>query len=259
MTNTETVKQLRNKLGAYLSTPVEIGSGKLSTQQNLPATSLSQGGLDGRFELKKNGTIVSIDGITDRVKFGKIIRNNQAYYGIEALDENGDILFNEEKIRIQYQFSSVMSVPNVNWQEVLGWMTYDTTAGAERNQCVRLDFVKPSSFTITEATIYYRMQDYLGFGSTERLQDVDIYLNPTKTLVQPASNFDYYRFSGGSQIASNIDPTSDEYTGSESFTTVEIANINNGMNYLVAQKSSSSTAQSGFCVLDLVLTGYLQP
>ncbi len=90
MTSTETVKQLRNKLGAYLSTPVEIESGKLSTQQNLPATSLSQGGLTRRIVIGAGGSIVilrrdqteavildengfrSNDGTNNRVKIGDI-------------------------------------------------------------------------------------------------------------------------------------------------------------------------------------------
>ena len=68
----KTVKQLREELGAYLTKPLEIGSGSMSTQQNINATSLTTGGLEGQFLIKQNGEIVQNDGTNDRVLIGKI-------------------------------------------------------------------------------------------------------------------------------------------------------------------------------------------
>ena len=68
----KTVKQLRKDLGAYLTKPMMIGSGEISTQQNVNATSLSTGGLDGQFLIKQNGEIIVDDGTNERVLIGKI-------------------------------------------------------------------------------------------------------------------------------------------------------------------------------------------
>ncbi len=52
-----TEQQVREQLGAYLTKPLEITSGTLSTQQTLSATSLSTGGLSGSFIIKNQGNI----------------------------------------------------------------------------------------------------------------------------------------------------------------------------------------------------------
>jgi hypothetical protein len=62
MTNLETnMTNLRDTLNEYLEKPLELDSGVLSTQVNLTATSLSSGGLSGRFLIKDSGEIVVID------------------------------------------------------------------------------------------------------------------------------------------------------------------------------------------------------
>ena len=57
MALTITEQQVREQLGAYLTKPLEITSGTLSTQQTLSATSLSMGGLSGSFIIKDQGNI----------------------------------------------------------------------------------------------------------------------------------------------------------------------------------------------------------
>ena len=52
-----TEEQVREQLGAYLTKPLEMTSGTLSTQQTLSATSLSTGGLSGTFIIKNQGNI----------------------------------------------------------------------------------------------------------------------------------------------------------------------------------------------------------
>lgn len=69
---TKSISDLRKKLGAYLTKPMEIGVGNMGTQQNVNATSLSTGGLDGQFLIKQNGEIMVNDGSNDRVLIGKI-------------------------------------------------------------------------------------------------------------------------------------------------------------------------------------------
>ena len=57
MALTITEQEVREQLGAYLTKPLEVTSGTLSTQQTLSATSLSTGGLSGSFIIKNQGNI----------------------------------------------------------------------------------------------------------------------------------------------------------------------------------------------------------
>lgn len=57
----KTIKELRNELGAYLTKPIEVSSGEMSTQQNFSATTLSTGGLSGSFIIKDQGNISIYD------------------------------------------------------------------------------------------------------------------------------------------------------------------------------------------------------
>lgn len=68
----DTIKDLRNELGAYLTKPLQISSGDISTQQNLVATSLTTGGLAGEFLIKEHGKIVVWDGNNNRVLIGEL-------------------------------------------------------------------------------------------------------------------------------------------------------------------------------------------
>lgn len=56
-----TEEQVREQLGAYLTKPLEMTSGTLSTQQTMSATSLSTGGLSGSFIIKNQGNISIYD------------------------------------------------------------------------------------------------------------------------------------------------------------------------------------------------------
>lgn len=67
-----TAEQVRQQLGAYLTRPLEITSGSLSTQQVVPATAISQGGLTGQLLINQNGKIVVNDGTNNRVLIGEI-------------------------------------------------------------------------------------------------------------------------------------------------------------------------------------------
>jgi hypothetical protein len=57
----KSIKELRNELGAYLTKPIEVSSGDMSTQATLTATSLSTGGLSGSFIIKDQGNISIYD------------------------------------------------------------------------------------------------------------------------------------------------------------------------------------------------------
>jgi len=56
-----TAEQIRQQLGAYLTKPLEVGSGVMSTQQTLSSTALSTGGLSGSFIIKNQGDISLYD------------------------------------------------------------------------------------------------------------------------------------------------------------------------------------------------------
>ena len=57
MALTVTEQQVREQLGAFLTKPLEMTSGTLSTQQTMSATSLSTGGLSGAFIIRNEGYI----------------------------------------------------------------------------------------------------------------------------------------------------------------------------------------------------------
>jgi hypothetical protein len=57
----KSISDLRKELGAYLTKPMEVGTGSMSTQQVVNATSLSTGGLSGSFIIKDQGNIVIYD------------------------------------------------------------------------------------------------------------------------------------------------------------------------------------------------------
>ena len=57
MALTISAEEVRKELGAYLTKPIAVTSGELSTQQELSATSLSTGGLSGSFIIRNQGDI----------------------------------------------------------------------------------------------------------------------------------------------------------------------------------------------------------
>jgi len=58
---TMTAEQIRESLGQYLTKPLEVTTGTLSTQQTISATSLATGGLSGSFIIKNQGNISLYD------------------------------------------------------------------------------------------------------------------------------------------------------------------------------------------------------
>lgn len=57
----KSISDLRRELGAYLTKPMEVSAGSMSTQQNMSATTLSTGGLSGSFIIKDQGNISIYD------------------------------------------------------------------------------------------------------------------------------------------------------------------------------------------------------
>jgi len=72
MVTTQTAEDVRNQLGAYLTKPLAIEAGVLSTQQTGSVSSIGEGGVQGKWVFGPNGVIISNDGTNDRVKFGKL-------------------------------------------------------------------------------------------------------------------------------------------------------------------------------------------
>lgn len=72
MALTLTEQEIRNQLGAYLTKPLIVETGVLSTQQTSSVTSIGEGGVQGKWVFGPNGVIISNDGTNDRVKFGKL-------------------------------------------------------------------------------------------------------------------------------------------------------------------------------------------
>lgn len=70
MITTQTAEDVRNQLGAFLTKPLQITSGTLSTQQTLSPTSLSSGGLTGLIKLGNKATLLVDDGTTNRILLG---------------------------------------------------------------------------------------------------------------------------------------------------------------------------------------------
>lgn len=67
-----TAEEVRQQLGAYLTKPLEVTSGTLSTQQSLSVTSIGEGGVQGKWVFGPNGQIIVNDGTNDRVLIGKL-------------------------------------------------------------------------------------------------------------------------------------------------------------------------------------------
>lgn len=67
-----TADEIRKQLGAFLTTPLPVTSGELSTQQFSSVTSVGTGGVQGLWKFGKNGQIIVSDGTNDRVLIGKL-------------------------------------------------------------------------------------------------------------------------------------------------------------------------------------------
>jgi hypothetical protein len=237
---------------------------RVDMEGNVYASSLTiaGGSLTGSITV---GSALSMDGsaeqfkvtvsTVDRVVMGKI-SSSPDVYGFEVKDASGDVLYNHEKLKMQYVFSTFMESPNAAYSTVVGFVHY--SSAQDRNNVVRLDFTKPSNFTVTDAELVIRFQDYMDPSGTTRLRDIDVFLNPTKTKIT-SGTFDYYRYSGGDKLLSLFDPTGDDTTKTEDFTSGEISAINDGHNYLILQQNTTddSDAYLGYASIQLVLTGYL--
>ena len=69
---TITAEEIREQLGAYLTKPIAVTSGELSTQQDFSVTSIGAGGVQGKWEFGANGQIIVPDGTNRRVLIGKL-------------------------------------------------------------------------------------------------------------------------------------------------------------------------------------------
>lgn len=67
----KTIQDLRQQLGAFLTKPLPMETGSISTQQNYSVTSIGEGGVQGSWKLGVNGQIIVPDGTNDRVLLGK--------------------------------------------------------------------------------------------------------------------------------------------------------------------------------------------
>ena len=63
---------IRQQLGLYLTKPLPVTSGDMSTQQYSSVTSVGAGGVQGKWTFGKNGQIIVNDGTNDRVLIGKL-------------------------------------------------------------------------------------------------------------------------------------------------------------------------------------------
>lgn len=72
MSLTITAEEIRKQLGAFLTTPLPVSSGELSTQQFSSVTSVGAGGVQGLWKFGKNGQIIVPDSTNDRVLIGKL-------------------------------------------------------------------------------------------------------------------------------------------------------------------------------------------
>ena len=61
MALTLTEQEIRNQLGAYLTKPLAITSGVLSTQKTSSVTSIGEGGVQGKWVFGPNGSIQMFD------------------------------------------------------------------------------------------------------------------------------------------------------------------------------------------------------
>jgi len=61
MANTLTVEQIRAQLGQYLTKPVVVTTGTLSTQQDVSVTSIGAGGVQGVWKFGPNGSVQMYD------------------------------------------------------------------------------------------------------------------------------------------------------------------------------------------------------
>lgn len=61
MALTLTAEDVRNQLGAYLTKPLIVETGVLSTQQTSSVTSVGEGGVQGKWVFGPNGSIQMFD------------------------------------------------------------------------------------------------------------------------------------------------------------------------------------------------------
>jgi hypothetical protein len=153
--------------------------------------------------------------------------------------------------------TSQESSNEINAGNEIGFIMYDATGGQEINKVVRLDFFKPvdTTFKFVSLQTVFGNAIHPTTGETQ-VDDVTIYLNPTKTKIT-AGTLDYYRFSNGTTIRSSYSPTADGETITDTFTESQIKQIKDGWNYLVIQQNTSA-ANPGLAAMSLVVTGYVQ-
>jgi hypothetical protein len=140
-----------------------------------------------------------------------------------------------------------------------GFMQFVTDT---KNWCRTLNFYIPTTAKVTGATLHTKYLDYLATGASQRAEDINIYLNPTKTKVSPmgAAN-DYYVYSGSDVIRNSFNPSTDEQITEDIFSNTFTSKIKPGWNRIVAQCETSDPTdlKRGYLtmilVLDLVFRG----
>lgn len=131
-----------------------------------------------------------------------------------------------------------------------------------KNWCRTLNFYVPTTARVTNAVLHTKYLDYLATGANQRAEDINIYLNPTKTKVSPigAAN-DYYVYSGDDLIRDSFSPSTDEQTTEDSLISAHVGKIKPGWNRIVAQCETTDPTdlKRGYLtmilVLDLTFTG----
>lgn len=124
----------------------------------------------------------------------------------------------------------------------------------QMNWCRTLRFYKPTGVRIKKAVLHTKFLDYLGTGASQRVEDVNIYLNPTKTKVDVVGA-DYFRYSGGALLVDGYTPTVDEETIEHVLEVGELNSIQDGWNSIVAQceVNDASDAKRGYVTMILIL------
>ena len=168
--------------------------------------------------------------------------------------------------RVAYKFGTYAESSNAFTVETAGFVHYVDEASEQSNRCIILDFYLEKDLFIEEVILRERFYDAMDpFDDTYRLNNVSTYLNPTRTATTsahttPANKLAFYRYSAGTKLIDEYDPTADLDEKTYTFSQSDIAALNIGdWNYLVLQQDTEDTALTNFghATIDLLILGYL--
>jgi hypothetical protein len=179
-----------------------------------------------------------------------------------------ELVGSDRIIPVSYKWSTFVESSNQETGNAatVGWVSYADNVATAHNKIVRIDFFTESNLTIKDAVIRVKYFDYFdgATGTLQRLDDVSVYLDPTKTntTATGGTGFKFWRFSTGSGalLQDKYDPGSDEITTSITLSAAQIALItaNSWHNIVVQQQTNDSDENnSGFVSLDFFVIGYL--